>query len=300
MPPRRWAPFPSYVSAEQRRARAAAAAVRLGKQAAGAEPIRIEGRDITSTFWGKAWCQNLQSYADFAYRLDRGRSYVRAGAVVDLKISEGQVRSRVSGSQLYQVQVQLAPLDPERWQQIARASTGRIGSLVGLLRGEMPDDVMHLVTDRQRGLFPAPRELDMSCDCPDSAILCKHVAATLYGVGARFDARPELLFLLRGVNAQDLLDRATAGLGTGAASGAATLDSNIDDLSALFGIELWNAPDTPPAGEMPKPQRKAKATALPSPVLSPRAGRGTEERPPLKKGARPKTPAKLKRRPPVR
>jgi uncharacterized Zn finger protein len=296
MPPRRWSPFPKYVSAQERRARAAAAAVRLGKQAAGAEPIRIEGRDITSTFWGKAWCENLQSYADFAYRLDRGRSYVRAGAVVDLKISEGQVRSRVSGSQLYQVQVRLAPLDPQRWQQIARASTGRIGSLVGLLRGELPDDVMHLVTDRQRGLFPAPRELDMSCDCPDSAILCKHVAATLYGVGARFDVRPELLFLLRGVNAEDLLERAAAGLGTGAASGAATLANDIDDLSALFGIELSNAPDAPVAAEVAevakgaKP-RKRRPRALPSPVLSPRTGRGTGERPPPKK-----TP-KSKRRP---
>jgi uncharacterized Zn finger protein len=246
MPPGRWSRFPRHVSAAEKRARIEAASARLGKQLPGgqAQPIRLDGRTITSTFWGNAWCENLQSYADLAYRLDRGRNYLRTGAVVDLRIEAGRIQARVAGTRLYKIQIAIAAIEARRWQRIARASTGRIGSLVGLLRGELPDEVMQAVTDREQGLFPKPAEMQMTCDCPDRASLCKHLAATLYGVGVRLDTRPELLFLLRGVYAQDLVEQATAGLAGGAAAApvANTLAGGLDDLAALFGIELSEAP----------------------------------------------------------
>jgi uncharacterized Zn finger protein len=244
MPPRRWSGFPRHASAEEKRARVEAAAARLGKRPGGSDPVRIEGRDITRTFWGQAWCQNLQSYADLAYRLDRGRNYVRSGAVVDLKIAAGEVIARVAGTRLYKVHIGIAPIADRHWQRVVRASTGRIGSLVGLLRGELPDDVLRVVTDREQGLFPKPSEMRMSCDCPDQASLCKHLAATLYGVGARLDDKPELLFVLRGVRAEDLVERAAAGLSAtpGRSSSAAKLPGGVKQLGELFGIELVDAP----------------------------------------------------------
>ena len=63
-------------------------------------PVVIDGRTIARTFWGKAWCENLEQYSDFESRLPRGRTYVRSGAVIDLVISAGAVSALVSGSSL--------------------------------------------------------------------------------------------------------------------------------------------------------------------------------------------------------
>jgi hypothetical protein len=236
-----WSGFAPYVSVAEKRARAAEAVARLrkraGKKGRAPEPISITGRKIATTFWGKAWCENLESYADFAYRLDRGRSYVRAGAVVDLRIEAGEIEARVSGSELYTVAISIDRLSAARWKALARVCGGRVGSLVGLLRGQLPDEVMRAVTDRKDGLFPDPRHIRMRCSCPDWAGVCKHVAASLYGVGARLDARPELLFHLRGVDPEELIEHAADAL-TAAGEGAPALAGDAADLGALFGIEL--------------------------------------------------------------
>lgn len=268
-----WSDFTRVTVAEQR-ARAAAAAARLGKGGRPLAPVRIEGREISTTFWGRAWCQNLESYADFAHRLERGRSYLRAGAVVDLQIEPGRIEARVSGSSLYQIEVSMRPLAAEAWTRLARTAAGRIGSLVALLAGQLPDEVMRAVTDRQDGLFPKPRELSLSCTCPDVAEVCKHVAAVLYGVGARLDSAPELLFRLRGVDPKDLVDRATAGLSALTTTGAATLAGDAAELGALFGIELAPEVSTPAAPEPPATKAKAKARAKASAGGKEPAGKG--------------------------
>jgi uncharacterized Zn finger protein len=248
MPPRRWAPFRPYVSSADKRVRAADAASELARRRGQAlEPIAITGRSIVDSFWAQAWCQNLEAYADFAHRLARGRSYARSGAVVDLRIEAGRIDAQVSGTRLYSVEIGIARLPASRWRALARACTGRIGSLVGLLRGELPDEVMRLVTDRREGLFPEPGQLEIRCSCPDWATVCKHVAATLYGVGVRLDTRPELLFVLRGVDPQDLVEQASAGLAAPGAAATATLDAGTVDLAALFGIELVAGPPAPVA-----------------------------------------------------
>ena len=110
-----WDESPRYVSVGEKRARAALAAARLARRSKRKLlPVVLAGRKIASTFWGKAWCDNLESYADFAYRLDRGRSYVRQGAVIHLEIEAARVRSHVSGTHLYDVEVSIRPLDALR------------------------------------------------------------------------------------------------------------------------------------------------------------------------------------------
>ena len=263
MPRRRWSGFPSYVSAADRRARALLAASRLKNRTGEAlNPIQVAGRAIVSTFWAQSWCQNLESYADFAHRLERGRSYARSGAVLDLKIAAGRIDARVSGTSLYSVEIEIARLPAARWKTLARTCTGRIGSLVGLLRGEIPDDVMRTVTDRAEGLFPEPGQLSIRCSCPDRATVCKHVAATLYGVGVRLDSRPELLFVLRGVDPQDLVEQASQGLAAAPRAAAATLDTTSLDLASLFGIDL--EPSPPPIDSQRQSPKKRTPTRRPS------------------------------------
>jgi uncharacterized Zn finger protein len=232
--------FRPYVSVAKKRALGARAlATLLKKSRRTAEPVVVAHRkhQLAATFWGKAWCDNLERYADFANRLPRGRTYLRNGSVLDLAITAGAVEAHVAGSELYRVTIRLAPMANARWRRVVGRCTGRIGSLVGLLRGELSDDVLAVLTDGREGLFPEPREMTLDCSCPDWADVCKHVAAVLYGVGLRLDARPELFFVLRQVDQAELLGSATAG----AVSRTRPVEGKriaADRLSAVFGIDL--------------------------------------------------------------
>lgn len=87
------------------------------KKGADLSPVALEGRTIAKTFWGKAWCENIESYRDYAYRLERGRSYVRSGAVIDLKISEGAISALVigSGSNPYKISIRIDKMKKAAW-----------------------------------------------------------------------------------------------------------------------------------------------------------------------------------------
>ena len=204
-------------------------------------PVVIDGRAIAKTFWGKAWCDNLERYSDFANRLPRGRTYVRNGSAVDLQIAAGAVTAMVSGSDLYRIQVRVAAVPKARWSAVCRDCAGAIDSLVELLQGRFSQGVMARICHERTGLFPSPAEITFDCSCPDWASMCKHVAAVLYGIGARLDEKPDLLFALRKVDQQDLITRAGTGLprtSTGP-KGRKALDAR--DLSEMFGIEMARA-----------------------------------------------------------
>ena len=227
-----------YVPVAQRRANAAREVAKLARKGHVISPVRIDGRDIATTFWGKAWCDNLESYSDFANRLPRGRTYVRNGSVVDLQIHPGKVTARVSGSELYSVNIRIKPLEEARWQSVSQSCAGKIASVIELLQGKLSRGVMEIITHRDSGLFPKPAEISLSCSCPDWADMCKHVAATLYGVGARLDEKPELLFVLRQVDHMSLIERAAAGQALGVATASAVKTIADSDLADVFGIEM--------------------------------------------------------------
>ena len=175
------------------------------KQGHVVSPVVIAGRTIARTFWGKAWCDNLESYSDYANRLPRGRTYVRNGSVVHLEIQPGKISALVSGSELYTVEITITALSDSHWNCLKGECSGQIGSLVELLQGRLSKSVMDLVTQRDKGLFPKPAEIKMKCSCPDWAGVCKHIAAVMYGIGARLDEKPELLFVLRKVDHLELI-----------------------------------------------------------------------------------------------
>lgn len=229
-----WAP---YVPVAKRREQAAKQVAKLKKKGMSISPIVIDGRKITKTFWGKAWCDNLESYSDFANRLPRGRTYVRNGSVVHLDIGEGKINALVSGSSLYDVKVTISAITQEKWEAIVASCAGSIGSLVELLQGKFSKSVMQIISSKEQGLFPSPREIKINCSCPDYATMCKHVSAVLYGIGVRLDSQPELLFVLRQANHFELLARATASSNLDK-SNATQEDLDISQLSALFDIDI--------------------------------------------------------------
>ena len=199
----RWAP---YVPVAKRRATAAKKMQQLKKKGHAIQPIEIQGRTIARTFWGKAWCDHMESFCDHDNRLPRGRTYVRNGSVCHLEINEGQVKAMVSGSSIYNITIAIKPLVHDKWHTIKSTCMGKISSLLDLLSGKLSTGVMDVVCHPDGGLFPLSHDFKLSCDCPDYATMCKHVAAVLYGVGSRLDADPAQLFKLRGVNFEELID----------------------------------------------------------------------------------------------
>ncbi len=263
-----WAP---YVPVAERRKKAAREIARLKKAGQNVAPVVVEGRKIAASFWGKAWCDNLESYQDYANRVARGRSYVRNGAVIDLRIGSREVRAKVIGSEIYAILITIKPLPAAAWASICADCAGRVDSLVELLQGKLSKPVMERVCRQADGLFPKPADIKFSCSCPDGASMCKHVAAVLYGAGARLDAEPDLLFRLRAVDAGEIFANLDAVLPASRDGGSGTrLDAH--DLSDIFGIELAASAPPPKAKAKTKAKTKASASESTSAKSSSRAG----------------------------
>jgi uncharacterized Zn finger protein len=283
--------FRLYVPVAKRRLLAARELEKLKKQGHIVSPVVIEGRTIARNFWGKAWCENLERYSDYANRLPRGRTYVRNGSVVDLQIECGQVRAMVSGSDFYSVKIEIGTVSQARWKAICKDCLGSIGSLVELLQGKLSKNVMERVCREADGLFPNPREIKMTCSCPDWAGMCKHVAAVMYGAGARLDIAPDLLFTLRGVDRSELIVNGGAAdlpmTQTGVATERILAEDNV---AALFGIEMAPGPSAPGTEEMKKNVRSVKAAPA-------RRATSSGIQPAKEPPARKKRPTKKKKKP---
>ena len=275
-----WKP---YVSVAERRKKAEHTAANIQKKGLTLTPV-IGGRgSIAKTFWGKAWCNNLECYSDYANRLPRGRTYVRNGSVIDLKIAEGAVQAQVMGSRLYTVAVRVAAVPAHQWRTIGADCAGSIDSLVELLQGRLSKGVMERICTANTGLFPAPKDITFTCSCPDWASMCKHVAAVLYGIGVRLDDQPDLLFTLRRVDANDLIVQAGSGLPKNRKVPATkkVLDASL--LADVFGIEMAEA--SPPVV-----RGKVTAATKQLPAVKVKKTPAKKNSPTVKKATAPKKP----------
>jgi uncharacterized Zn finger protein len=232
-------------------------------------PVQLEGKQIATTFWGKSWCTNVESYQDYANRVTRGRSYVRHGAVVDLQIKRGQISAQVLGSRPYKIEIKVAPITKDLWKTLCQECAGKVGSLIELLQGKLSKEVMAILCRRPNGIFPASKEIEFRCSCPDYAGMCKHVAATLYGVGNRLDKDPSIFFLLRSVDEKDLIGEASMDGLLGAKPQAGR---NItEDLSGIFGVDFVGV--EPPVkaptktAKLPPKAKENKASAKTKPSV---------------------------------
>jgi uncharacterized Zn finger protein len=251
----RYGGFPPYVSVAERRAKALRQAEKLIKKLGRLEPVTVDGRTLAKSWWGKSWNQNLERYSDFANRLPRGRSYLSNGMVLDLRIEKEMIKGIVAGtsSTPYQITIRIQAISGPAWKRLVEKAMGKIETLQSLLAGKFPEDLKDLFFSKDSGLFPAPNEIKLDCSCPDWATMCKHVAAVLYGVGARLDASPELFFTLRGVNMDALISQVakkeTEKLLSKQPGKSSRIiqpsDNRLSDISALFGVSL--AADAPPA-----------------------------------------------------
>ena len=299
--------FPEYISVAQRRARAAKKLNALRKKNPNIQPIVIEGRSIARTWWGKSWNQNLERYADYSNRIERGRSYVRHGAVLDLQIKSGKIYALVQGSESrpYEIVISIKALNKNNWKHVRKTAEGQLDSLAELLAGKFPKPLQEVFFSREEGLFPGPKEIDFNCSCPDWASMCKHVAASLYGVGARLDEDPSLFFKLRRIQMDDLITQVVKDTSQALLKKAGTKSSRVLDdtsLTDVFGIKLdenihfEQRPDKRTAGAAKKSGRRKQHAPRKAKKGKYRTQKKTAEKPtkkPAKTSAsRRKTPAK--------
>jgi len=235
--------FPKYVSVAEKKEKAAKKLQQLKKKRPDIQPIIIEGNTLAKTWWGKAWNNNLTKYADYSNRVGRGRSYLRHGAVLDLKIESGMVHALVQGSSStpYRVDIAIQKISKSSWKKIKGECQGKIDSLQELLHGKFPKALAETFISKDHGLFPSPREIEFDCSCPDWADMCKHVAAVLFGIGSRLDDDPMLFFKLRGIDGNELVAQAvkdnTSQLLKKAKKKTGRVLDNID-ISDVFGIDM--------------------------------------------------------------
>jgi len=240
-----WERYPYVTKAEKmRKAEKTKAALRK-KKGVFLEPVEVVGREIARTWWGKSWNQNLERYADYENRLPRGRTYVRSGCVLDLKISPNAINALVSGSraQPYKISISLNPLHKKIEKALMARSQASLDSMQALLSGDFPSELKELFFAQKTGLFPAPDEIEFTCSCPDWASMCKHVAAALYGTAVRLDEKPELFFLLRGIRVDDFVGEMVKQesqklIRRAKAKGERVIAANERELSELFGITM--------------------------------------------------------------
>ena len=262
-----WGYYPRYVSVAEKKARAAAQMAKLKKKNPDISPVVITGSAIAKTWWGKSWNINLERYADYSNRIGRGRSYVRHGAVLDLQILPGEIRSLVQGStsKPYEVSIKIKGIEKKIWNTIQKKCQGQLDSMSELIEGRFPKALKEIFMEKGAGLFPAPDEIGLYCSCPDWASMCKHVAATLYGIGARLDADPMLFFTLRQVNVDDLI---TAALTDKTRQLLDKTEQKSDrvmegaDLSDVFGIDLDGGSEPSSAGKPDEKQEKKQTRSV--------------------------------------
>ena len=138
--------WPEYVPVAQRRKNGEKEVVKLKKKGKNVDPVFVEGRNIANTFWGKAWCNHIESYSDCDNRLPRGRTYVRNGSVIDLQIAKGEISALVNGSSLYKINIVIKPLQNKKWNSLIKECAGKIDSLIELLQGKFSKGVMEIIT----------------------------------------------------------------------------------------------------------------------------------------------------------
>lgn len=222
-----------YVNRATKQKNANREATKLKKKGVKVSPVKIEGRTIAKSFWGKAWCDDLERNGPDANRLAKARTYARNGSIVHLELSKNKVRAIVAGSSIYQVEIVFNELEQAKWLAFQNKCKGQVSSLVDLLAGKIPESVMKLVSEEGQGLFPGTGKMKFSCTCPDFTSLCKHVAAVLYGVGSRLDSDPELIFRLRGVDPRDLLPEIKSL--TKSSNQKAISNEELED---IFGVDI--------------------------------------------------------------
>jgi uncharacterized Zn finger protein len=249
------------------------------KEAKDGIKARSQRGSFAKSWWAEQWIAALERLMDSG-RLSRGRSYARKGQVLSIEETKDGIAARVQGSRRtpYRISIQVAPLTDAQWEKVVDALAEQAIFTAQLLAGEMPQDIEQAFSAAGVSLFPAKRgDMKTACSCPDYANPCKHVAATHYILGERFDEDPFLLFRLRGRTQEQILQalrQRRAGQmemieeEPDEAERAVPLENCLEHFWEL-GAPLDSVPVSirPPTVEMPLLKRLGEAAFIPEPGI---------------------------------
>jgi len=173
--------------------------------------IRAQSKRGTfgESWWAKRWISVLESF-DIGARMGRGRNYARSGQVLSIDSEKGAVKAKVQGSRPtpYRVAVEIKSISYANWEKLVKALSHQAIFVAKLLAGEMPQDIEKVFQAAGLSLFPdKSKDLKTECSCPDWSNPCKHIAAVYYLLGEEFDRDPFLIFKLRGLQREELIQR---------------------------------------------------------------------------------------------
>ena len=218
-------------------------AERIAKRHKEYKPVIIEtgARSICKRWLGKAWCQNLERYADWENRIGRGKDYVKHNTVVDLQINGGRISAKVQGAAWspYDIKIMIDPISERQRQTLSKEAAGKIKNLETLIAGKFPKDLKEIFF-REDGLFPNPQEIHFHCNCPDYAKMCKHIVAALYGIGVRLDSDPLYFFQMRGIDVDSFIAKVVGDKVESMLENSEVKSNRIIqnvDLLKIFGVE---------------------------------------------------------------
>jgi uncharacterized Zn finger protein len=162
----------------------------------------------TDKWMQNRWDEALQSCFGQNVRISRGKSYMRQGAVRNLRVSENTVYAEVQGNQKtpYRVSFQLKCWPPSQRHRVLQEIQRNPSLFRALLNHQFPYELASEFQASNVSLFPASAsDIYGDCTCPDWGDPCKHMAAVYYAFGARLVEHPLYLLALRGLDEDTII-----------------------------------------------------------------------------------------------
>jgi len=219
-------------------------------EAKGGVKARTKRGTFGDSWWARRWIEVLEGF-HIGARLSRGRSYARQGQVLAIDVEEGVVQAQVQGSRPrpYHVTIKVKTLSAAEWEEVARSLGSQAVLASALLAGGMPEDIEGVFKAAGVSLFPTrSHDLQTDCSCPDWSNPCKHVAAVYYLLAEEFDRAPFLIFKLRGMTREELVERIGGGVAVTKA-----LEPEVVEALPTVPSQFWGLPDEPSTGTLASP-----------------------------------------------
>ena len=160
------------------------------------------------TWWGNSWMNSLKD-TDFTNRIPRGKSYANTGKVYDIDIDDNSISAKVQGrySDYYDTRISFRTFNESEKKIILDVINSSDVLLSSLLNHELPVELYDELTCKGIQVFPSSvDDFTSSCNCPDYAYICKHIAAVIHMMVHEVDKDPFEVFKLQGCDLVGMLD----------------------------------------------------------------------------------------------
>lgn len=170
--------------------------------------VVVSNKQFAKTWWGEKWLNALEGVY-LTNRIGRGRTYANTGRVFDINISANAVTAKVKGNYRnhYDVVVEFNEFSEKQKDKILEIVYKNPSVLAALLNHKLPEELYYKLINEGINVFPTShQDMHSSCNCPDHALVCKHIAGLVYMIALEIDKNPFLIFKLQGFDLLEALN----------------------------------------------------------------------------------------------